>query len=220
MKSLFEEFNSWNVDDDFEIKFRILNLGSGWALINQLKTTDRNKNLLVRFTALAYSYDSILLRKKKERHDVKLSICQFLEMELDDYLDDCINNRVKEFQAYITWWLRQSEDRAFAAMATGEDLFYALLETSRDGISKEPLNAKDEKQAEKVMKSFIRNEIIAKAEAYERAMNISQSLESQSSKIEKNYEYLYSTVKKEGINVDSNIGFAERMVLKRKQEKQ
>jgi hypothetical protein len=94
-------------------------------------------------------------------------------------------------------------------------LYFDLLETARSGVEKVVV-AKDEKQAEKAMKSFTKMEVILKADAYDRAMKVKDTIESQSRNLEKNYQYLHNTVKSEGVDLPDGIGWAERSVLKRR----
>lgn len=216
MKDLYTEVNSWNLADNFELLFKINNVGKGWDIINKVDTHIENKNILVRYTALAYSYNSKLLRAKKDRLQNKINILNFLGVTSpDDFMLDCIKNKNEKFNKYITWWLRENEDRDFAMIISGEDLMFDLLETARDGVEK-VVTAKDEKQAERVMKSFTRMEVNMKGDAYDKAMKIKSELIRQTKELEKNYDYLLKVVREDSDELSSNIGFAERNVLKRK----
>lgn len=213
MKSLFESITELNFEDDFELHFQILNLSKGWKLISKLECDRVTLNKLVRYVAYAYSYDSKLLRKKKDRNENKMNIISVLEIDCDTYVLECVQNKNSDFNRYVSWYLRESADREFAIIISAEDLLFDLLETSRDGVEK-VVTAKDEKQAEKVMRSFTKMEVILKAEAYDRAMKIKSSIESQTKSIEKNYDYLKGVVRDEGIEMPDNLNWAEKMVIR------
>ncbi len=217
MKSLFDAISTLDVSEDFSIHFQSMNLNKGWKLMEELDCSDMVKNLLVKYVAFCYSYESPLLKKKRERLENKLNVCNYLELEVNDFVLECVQNANTKFNKYISWYLRESQDRDFALLISAEDLYFELLEVSRNGIEKVVI-AKDEKTAEKVMKMFGRVEINEKAKAYEQAMKVKASMESQERQLEKNYEYLHKTLKNESNEFANSLGWAERQVLKRKNQ--
>ncbi len=218
MKSLFDSINELSVENDFSLSFSYLNITKGWEIIDKLECSDEVKNQLVKYVNYCYNSESPLLKKKRERLENKMNVCAFLEIQVNDFVLDCVQNRNVTLNKYITWYLRESQDRDFAMLISAEDLYFNLLQTARLGVDK-VVTAKDERQVEKVMKAFEKNEILAQATAYEKAMKVKSSIETQERQLEKNYEYLHKTVKAEGFELpNNNMDWAKRWVLKNKQQ--
>lgn len=217
MKSLFESVSELSPENDFSIQYQIFGISKGWKIIDKMVCDDVMKRKLALYVSYAYSYQSPMLRKKKDRWDNKVAICTFINLDLDDFVLECVKNMNPILNRYITWWLRESGERDFAIAISGEDLLFELLQTSREGVEK-IVTAKDERQAEKVMKAFTRMETIAKSEAYERAMKMKLSLEQQMHDLEKNYEYLYNTTKDEIDDFNMDLPLRERLVLRHRKK--
>lgn len=217
MKSLFESISEINLSNDFEIQFNVLGLLSGWKIIDKLECDDEVKKKLIKYTAFAYSYESPLLKKHKDRFELKTKICEFVELEIDDFILDCIRNQNPQFVKFITWYLREAKDRDSAIMISLEDSMFALLELARDGIDYK-LNITSAKDAERALKIFLKNEVLIKGQAIKQAMDLKNQIEGLQKKLEKNYEYLYNAIKSESVELASNLGWAERQVLKRRQQ--
>lgn len=213
MKSLFEAINDISVDDDFSVHFSYLNLSKGWNLIKKIEADQTTRNKLIKYVALCYSYESPLLRKKKERWSNKIAVCDMLQLDMDSYVLGCIENKNDEFNRYISWWLRTSQDREFALVISAEDLMYELLEVARQGIEKK-IVATSSKDAERALKIFSKTEVIIKADAFDRAMKVKENIESQLKTLEKNYEYLYKAVKEDSPDISGNMNWAELMVIR------
>lgn len=217
MKSLFESISEINLSNDFEIQFNVLGLLSGWKIIDKLECDDEVKKKLIKYTAFAYSYESPLLKKHKDRFELKTKICEFVELEIDDFILDCIRNQNPQFVKFITWYLREAKDRDSAIMISLEDSMFALLELARDGIDYK-LNITSAKDAERALKIFLKNEVLIKGQAIKQAMDLKNQIEGLQKKLEKNYEYLYNSIKSESVELASNLGWAERQVLKRRNQ--
>jgi len=215
MKSLFESISELSVSDSFELHFKILGLEKGWTLIDKLECEDEIKNKLIKYVCYAYSYESPLLKKHKDRFELKTKICEFVELNIDDFILDCIRNQNSAFVKYITWYLREAKDRDSAIMISLEDSMFALLELARDGIDYK-LNITSAKDAERALKIFLKNEVLIKGQAIKQAMDLKNQIEGLQKKLEKNYEYLYNAIKSESAELASNLGWAERSVLRRK----
>lgn len=217
MKSLFESISELNVNDSFELHFKILGLTKGYELIDKLECEEDTKKRLIQYTNYAYSYESPLLKKHKDRFELKTKICEFVELEVNDFVLDCIRNQNAQFVKFITWYLREAKDRDSAIMLSLEDSMFALLELAREGINFN-VTASSAKDTERALKIFVKNEVLIKGEAINSAMKLKSQIESLQSKLEKNYEYLYKAIKTESQSLADNIPWPERMVLKRRQQ--
>lgn len=213
MKSLYESISALSVSDDFELHFKILNISKGWKLASKLTCDRTTLNKLIRYVAYAYSAESGLLRKRKERHDNKMNIISVLEIDCDSYVMDCIKNLNVDFNRFVTWFLRESEDRDFSFLISLEDAMFSLLELAREGIDRK-ITITSAKEAERALKIFNKTEVLIKAEATKKAMEIKYQIEALEKQLEKSYEYLRKVVREDSSDIANNLGWAEKMVLK------
>lgn len=217
MKSLFETLTEISLQDDMSIHFKILNIEKGWELIDKLKCDDQTKNKLVHYVCYAYSFESKLLKKRRDRFECKKAICDFLDLYIDSFVLKCLQNTDSDFGKYVTWWLRENRDRDSAILISLEDALFQLLELSRQGIDF-TVTASSAKDTERALKIFAKTEVLIKGDALKKAMEIKQQIESLQSKLEKNYEYLYKTVREESEDLAQNLNWAEKMVLRKRNQ--
>lgn len=218
MKTLFESISELNIENDFSIQFQIIGISKGWKLIDKLECEDVTKRNLVKFCAYAYSIESPLLRKKKDRWAVKESILSFLRIDPDTFILNCINNKNSDYCKYITFWLKESQTRDFGLLVSVEESMYQLLELARNGIETININEDSVKKTSEALKYFQKTEVTIKADAMKRALEMKNQIESLERQLEKKYDYLMGIVREELPDAIAGLGWAEKQVLKRKEK--
>ena len=217
MKSLFESISELSVEDDFSMHFQIMNISKGWKIISQLKCDELIKKKLVKLVAYRYSYESPLLKRKKDAFELKCAICEYIELNIDDFVMDCIRNKNYDFECYVTWWLKENGDRDFALLVSLDDEYHEQLQMVRNGVSSY-FNIELMKDIPAAMSIFKKMEISMKGAAAKRAGELRSQIESLTSQLEKKYQYLHASVKSESVKLADNIPWAERQVLKRRNQ--
>ncbi len=213
MKSLFSTIESLPIEKDFSVSFAYHNIFNGWQLMDVLKCDELTKKKLVKLVAYRYSYESPLLKKKKDAFELKCEICKYLELEIDDFVMDCIRNNNYDFECYVTWWLKTNGDRDFAILSSLEDELYEQLQMVRTGISSF-FNIEAIKDLPSAMSMFKKLEVSMKGSAAKRASELRKEIDYLYTQLEKKYDSLYSSVKSESPTLAENISWAERWVIK------
>lgn len=216
MKSLFQTIVDIDMSDDFAVLFAANNLFNGWLIIEKLECSSEVKKKLVKLAAYKYSYESPLLKKKKDAYELKCFICEYLDLPIDDFVMDCLRNKNSDYEKFISWWLKQNADLDFAYLESLKDSFFEQLQLMRSGIDAK-IECSSTKETAAAMKYFRKNEIQIKGEAAKLSGQLKSQIETLTSKLERKYEFFYNEVRKEGIDIPESVGWVERRLLKRKQ---
>lgn len=219
MKDLFTSLSELNVENDFALQFEILGIGKLWTVARELACEPILRNKLVKYCVYAYSIESPLLRKKKDRWEVKESIVSFLEIDVNDLVLDCMRCKNTQFNKFITEWLRESQSRDFSYLISLEDSMYELFELAREGIDF-TCTSESSWDVTKALSVFRKNEILIKSEARKRAMEMKREIDTLEKQLSKDYEYLHGIVRKDSVQIADNLQWAERAVLRYKQRNQ
>jgi hypothetical protein len=217
MKSLFEGIIQISLEDDFSVHFSYMNLMKGWEIAQKWKCDDMVRKKLIKLVAYRYSYESPLLKRKKDAFELKCAICEYLELDIDDFVMDCIRNKEYDFECYVTWWLKENGDRDFSILASLDDELSEQLQMVREGV-KSYFNIATIQDIPAAMAIFKKMEISMKGTAAKRASELRKETESLAQKLEKNYQYLHNSIKSESTSLADNMPWAEWQVLKRRQQ--
>lgn len=202
-------------DEIFADIFSSLNL-KGWQCLNEIGENEIYRNKVVRYVALAYSYQSRMLRSSKDRWDVKKKIAEKVGIDISDY--GVLKNQDINVNSFIKWYLDENEHPLWATYISGRDFVADQLMIAREGLFIEYVVSTPKEEAQ-IIKT-VKKDSDLKSKAYFSARKAIEQLNKDEKELEKALEYLEGVVKKEVPEFfEGNINWAERQahLLRKKQ---
>jgi len=183
--SLFDRIRTAAPSESIRDIFSSLNL-DGYKFIDELTYSDEVKDKIVRYVVFAYSYQSALIRKSKDRKENKKTILKKVGLDInDDYVKKIFVNRNDSVNHFITWWFLETQHPLWQTYLSAIDTASELFEFSRSGLEIEYTgDAKGLKAFMKQMKADIK----LKGEAHMLARKISSEAAVDLRELEAMYE--------------------------------
>lgn len=200
--------------------FYSLNLGNGYDLLNEkdfgfelsildgfLYLKDKNDffDKIIRYVAYAYSYDSTLFRRSKDRDENKSHIAKHVGLETTQPLiQELLKNEIPCVNEYIMWWLKETQDPLIARYLSGLDLESEKLKIVREGL-RLSFKANDLKEMDVFVKMITKDSKL-KTQAFFDAVKIREQADKDYTEYQRKYEALENIVKKEVPNAFDGKG--------------
>jgi hypothetical protein len=195
-KDLFSRIVNADEDEKFQEIFASLNL-IGYEILDKLECNTDTKNRLVKYTALAYSFQSPMLKiHRDDRIKNKIAILRKVGIDTEsDFIKSIINNEDENVRNYISWWLETNSDPLESAYFATRDAYSFQLRFATEGFNVTFMgdNAKD---MVKAIKSAGK-EADSMAKALFNARKMLEQIESDEKEIQRRYDFLDGIIKKE-----------------------
>lgn len=172
-------------DESFRDIFDSLNL-DGYKYIDILKFDDVTKDKIVKYVALAYSYESPLIRKSKERRENKSTILKRVGLDLsEDYVKEIFANRNENVNHFISWWFIETQHPLWQTYLSAVDLSAELFEFARTGLQ---IDFTGDAKGLKAFMKQMKSDIELKGKAHVLARKISAEAETDLKELQSMYE--------------------------------